>query len=60
MGTAITTETETPERYGVDDPLPDTFSAQMLAPFLRDKTGEAPDQAVAEQADFEHLPGEPT
>ena len=33
FGTAIDNEEKGPDVYGVDDPLPNSFSAQMIAPF---------------------------
>jgi len=35
FGTAIMEETSTPEDYGVDDPVPNTFLGQLIYPFKR-------------------------
>lgn len=40
FGTALINEAHGPEVYGVDDPLPEGFSAQLITPFLQDKVSE--------------------
>lgn len=43
FGTAIMTEYENPEKYGVDDPVPDDFIGQLIYPFKNTATQLADD-----------------
>lgn len=46
FGTAHLTHGRAPERYGIDDPVPPTYGAQMLYPFRRAAAPSAKPQAL--------------
>lgn len=46
FGTAIMTEHENPEKYGVDDPVPDSFTGQLIYPFTsKSKAGNLAEES---------------